>query len=127
MNQIQQRRKRRQNTNDNSVQPTSVDSLVRGGTREILSVEADDSEAEGELEEAEEDVEDCFEGVAGAGVDAAGVIEGEHFGGCSGFVGGRGDGAVGVLLGFVLFGLGDADFEDFEEEEPHLLFFGGVW
>lgn len=127
MDQVQQRRKRRQNTNDNSVQPTPVDSLVRGSTRDILAVEADNSEAEGELEEAEEDVEDCFEGVAGAGVDAAGVVEGEHFGSCSSFVSGRGDGSVGVLLGFVLFGLGDADFEYFVEEEPHLLFFGGVW
>lgn len=119
MDQIQQRRKRRQNTNDNSVQPPSIDSLVRRSTREVLSVESDDSEAEGELEEAEEDVEDCFEGVADAGVSAAGVVEGEHFSGCSSFVGGRGNSAVGVLLCFVLFSLGDADFEDFEEEEPH--------
>lgn len=89
----------------------------------MLAVQPDDNQPQNELEETEGGVEEGFGRVAGCVC----VVEGEHFVGgfCgAGFVEVDRGGIVLLLLfgGSVLFGLGEAGFEEFEHEEPHLFF-----
>lgn len=97
----------------------------------MLPIQADNNQPEHKLEETEGGVEEGFGRVAGCV-----CVEGEHFLACcccccfrgAGFVEvDRGRGRIVLLLvllfgGSVFFGLGEAGFEEFEDEEPHLFF-----
>lgn len=94
------------------------------GEGEMLPIQPDNNQPEHKLEETEGGVEEGFGRVAGCVC----VVEGEHFVGrlCgAGFVEVDRGGRIVLLLlfgGSVFFGLGEAGFEEFEDEEPHLFF-----